>query len=78
MARRRVNENRSRIADKVTLLEFTRASLRLLFVIPGFYPILDIWEFITGTPNDHPSLQQRQVAIKIFNLIAQILFHLSN
>lgn len=35
-------------ADKVTLLEFTRASLRLLFVIPGFYSILDIWEFITG------------------------------
>lgn len=43
--------------DKVTLLEFTRAGLRLLFVIPGFYPIRDIWEFITGTPNDHLSPQ---------------------
>jgi len=64
--------------DKVTLLEFTRASLRLLFVIPRFYPILDIWEFITGTLNDHLSLQ-RQVAIKIFNLIAlEILFRLCN
>lgn len=29
-------------ADKVTLVEFTRASLRLLFRNPGFYSILDI------------------------------------
>lgn len=44
-------------ADKVTLLEFTRANLRLLFVIPGFYPIRDIWKFIARTLNDHVSPQ---------------------
>jgi len=30
-------------ADKVTLFELTRASLRLLFVITEFYPCLDIF-----------------------------------